>query len=242
MAVLMTGWLLAAALAAPAEMPVARCKAVFDTPPSATPANHSVDAPLLGNGDFLAALGAGDGKSLGARFYLSKNDLWRLGRAGIGPRPLAVLRITTEGATPATGWRTEQTLLDATTVTTMPAGERTLRLRPWMAAKQNLLVAEMTALGGAIPVSARLEPAGNDGPVLDDNHQPFLLGGEGYGGGRWAWHGRIESVRLDARALPDAELGRLAAREALAGAAADFALAADERLDRKSTRLNSSHT
>lgn len=46
-------------------------KALWTSPPSRTPANHSVDGPLMGNGDFGVCLG---GKPEALRFYLSKND------------------------------------------------------------------------------------------------------------------------------------------------------------------------
>ena len=52
---------------------VGRYRAEFTAPPKRIPTDRSVDAPLLGNGDTLVALGGGPEK---LQFYINKNDLW----------------------------------------------------------------------------------------------------------------------------------------------------------------------
>ena len=62
---------------APGPARVGKYRAVFTTPPKQIPSRFAVDAPLLGNGDTLVALGGGPAK---LQFYINKNDLWVMKR------------------------------------------------------------------------------------------------------------------------------------------------------------------
>jgi len=69
-------------------------KNYWTKPPQRIPGNFSVDAPLLGNGDLTMSIGF---KEQTLRFYLSKNDFWRLrSRAdGLsGPRVVGFVNLT----------------------------------------------------------------------------------------------------------------------------------------------------
>ena len=136
-------------------------KALFRYPPRATPSKTAVDGPLLGNGDMGVCIGAiGDGQ----RFWLAKNDFWKLTdrtRSG-GPRVLGGLDVTLAGL--GGGWPAEQHLYDAVTVSTFkrtkpPAG---VVMRSWVAATENVLVVELTASGADATAKVKLWVASGD--------------------------------------------------------------------------------
>src|SRR6478735_10624864 len=72
-------------------------KNTWTTAPTNIPNNVSIDAPLMGNGDLTMTVGYKAGV---LRFYLSKNDFWRLKSQSdnlSGPRVGAFLDISIEG-------------------------------------------------------------------------------------------------------------------------------------------------
>ena len=158
--------LLALATGAPAaEMRVMNHRAVFTTPPKKIPSNNSVDAPLLGNGDTLAALAGSPDK---LRFHINKNDLWLMRAAkGSEPRPLARLELDFPGLQDAT-YRVEQDLQQAITTGRFTQAGVTLVLETGMAATENLLWIKLSAEGGTLQGRAGLYLAGQDVAATGD--------------------------------------------------------------------------
>lgn len=156
-------------------MRVERNKAIFTEPPAAVPdgnvdvsgsgrwkiwqnAGTKIDAPILGNGDLLAAV-AGDGRY--PQFWFTTNDFWQMESAanweffhdnssakcdpavsGGSPRPVGRMVFdipAMEGAK----WYTEQNFATGETITilTNSAGEK-CSLKSWVAADENILVVE----------------------------------------------------------------------------------------------------
>lgn len=187
----------------------ARHRAVFTSPPTGTPADHSVDGPLLGNGDLLVALG---GNPDGPRFHIGKNDLWRMrSGGGAAPRPLARLDLDMPALAGAS-YRVEQTLADATTVATFERGDLALRMRSWVAADDPLLVMELSAAGGTIPVKAMLHEGGvSEAPLasLRGTGNRINLGREQHGKARWYLHGLLDEVEVYGTGLSDRDVARL---------------------------------
>ena len=144
---------------------VSRHKAVFDRPARRLPSRTQTDAPLLGNGDMAAALG---GPPEALRFYLSKNDFWRLkSRHGAsGPRVFGYLDIRLPELAGAS-YRVEQSLFDAVTRGVFVRGELTVTVRAYVAATGNVLVVELTAAGRGTPVTLTLSPAEGKGAQHD---------------------------------------------------------------------------
>lgn len=156
-------------------MTIERNKSVFLTPPVAVPdgnvdvsgggrwkiwqnAGTKIDAPILGNGDLLAAVA---GNARYPQLWFSTNDFWQMESAanweffhdnsvakcdpavgGGSPRPIGRMVFDIpemEGAQ----WHTEQQFSTATTVTTLTdkKGKRCF-MKSWAAAVENILVIE----------------------------------------------------------------------------------------------------
>ena len=132
-------------------------KAVFQGPPKATPSKTSVDGPLLGNGDMGVCL---SGLPEGQRFWLSKNDFWKLAHdynsGPSGPRVFGGIDLKFPGL--RGGWSAEQHLYDAVTVSKWSSDKvgASVEVRPWVAASENLLVVELTASGEDAEVEVNL--------------------------------------------------------------------------------------
>ena len=132
-------------------------RAVFSEAPRNTPSNTAVDGPLLGNGDFLVALGGVPEKQ---HLFLGKNDLWRLqhGNGNASPVPFGHLSMAIpalEGAS----YKVCQDLYSATTTGIFEGEKTTVRIRCYVAAARNLLVLELTATGRPAKVTLSLEVA-----------------------------------------------------------------------------------
>ena len=140
-------------------------RAVFTTPPQRIPSDNSVDAPLLGNGDTLAALGGPPDK---LQFYINKNDLWIM-RAGEGshPVPLARLELEFPGLKNAS-YLVEQDLQQAITTGRFTQAGATLLLETGVAATENLLWIKLSAEGGALQGRAGLYLPGQDAAATGD--------------------------------------------------------------------------
>src|SRR5688500_11207830 len=83
-----------AASAQHSEPAIGSFKNSWTTAPIHIPNNVSIDAPLMGNGDLTMTVGY---KASVLRFYLSKNDFWRLKSQSdnlSGPRVAAFLDIS----------------------------------------------------------------------------------------------------------------------------------------------------
>ena len=156
-------------------MRVERNKAVFTEAPAAVPngnvdvsgggrwkiwqnAGTKIDAPILGNGDLLAAV-AGDGRY--PQFWFTTNDFWQMESAanweffhdnssakcdpavsGGSPRPVGRM-VFDIPAMEGSKWYTEQNFATGETITilTNSAGEK-CSLKSWVAAEENILVVE----------------------------------------------------------------------------------------------------
>jgi len=141
---------------------VARYKTTFTAPPKRIPSTNSVDAPLLGNGDTLVALGGGPER---LQFYINKNDFWVMNRdAGSHPAPLARLDIDLPDLKGAS-YHVEQDLLHAVTTGRFAQKSRALSIETAVAATENLLWIKLSAEGGPIAGRASLFLPGQSPPV-----------------------------------------------------------------------------
>jgi alpha-L-fucosidase 2 len=137
--------------------PVEQYESVWTAVPSRTPANHSVDGPLMGNGDMTVAVG---GPPEAQCFYLAKNDFWRLkseyGKAYPAAFGHLAIRIPAlEGA----GFWSEQTWAVPETVATFTHQDTTVRMRSMVAATRNILLVELTTEGQAVEAEVWLNVA-----------------------------------------------------------------------------------
>jgi alpha-L-fucosidase 2 len=144
-------------------------KAVFRGLSKTMPIKTSVDGPLLGNGDMAVCLseivvrkegGRAHQVANGPRFWLSKNDFWKLAHDfNIGPSgPRVFGGIDVKFPNLRGGSETEQSLYDAVTVSRW-AGDKSgagVEVRSWVAASENMLVVELTALGRDVDVEVSL--------------------------------------------------------------------------------------
>jgi len=171
-------WL--AGSAAQAEEPQARAleivkdlEAIWTAPPARTPADHSVDGPLMGNGDMGVCLG-GPPKAL--TFHLSKNDFWKLKSAAksSGPRVFGTLQLACEKMKGA-GYRVEQSLFNGVTAISLDGEDLGVRILSWVAASENMLVIELSALKGTTEFQVSFQAdqgggstatAGRDGSMI----------------------------------------------------------------------------
>lgn len=156
-------------------MTVGRNKTIFEQPPVAVPAGNvdvsgggrwkiwqdagtKIDAPILGNGDMLAALA---GNARFPQFWITTNDFWQMESAasweffhdnasakcdpamGAGsPRPVGRIVFDIPELDQAK-WYTEQDFLTATTTTVFTEGDgKKCVLKSWIAAMENVLVVE----------------------------------------------------------------------------------------------------
>jgi hypothetical protein len=163
----------------------------FTTPPKKIPSNSSTDAPLLGNGDFLAAF-AGTADQL--QFHLSKADLWEL-RPDSGPRALARLSLELPAMTNAS-YRVTQDLRSALTTGVFEKNGVTLTVESAVAATENTLWVRLSTAGGSLDGACRLLRPGQTArpTALADTDQPAAVGRESYGGGRYYFDGEIADV------------------------------------------------
>jgi len=135
--------------------------AVWSTPPERTPADHSVDGPLLGNGDLKVAIG---GAPREQRFHLAKNDLWRLesGYGNSSPVSLGELALRIPDLEDAS-YEVIQSWVAPQTVGTFATAEGAVRCTSMVAATRNLLLLQLAAEGRAFEVDAVLRVSSGRG-------------------------------------------------------------------------------
>ena len=143
---------------------VATHKAVFITPPISTPHQSAVDAPLMGNGDTLVALG---GQPEQLRFYISKSDLWIM-RSDEQSHPVPLARLDLDlpefqGAP----YYVEQDFRTATTSGRFETAGKTLTLETCVSATENLLIIRLSAAGGPFQGRATLGPTRESDATVD---------------------------------------------------------------------------
>lgn len=194
------------------ETIVSRHKAVFTKPPVNIPSAGAVDAPLLGNGDTLVAIGGGPGK---LQFYLNKNDLWTLNSHGGSPRPLARLDLVFPELQDAS-YHMEQDLLTAVTTGCFEKEGRSLALETGVMATDNLLWIKLQAVKGVIQGTAQLSLPDRVPPALSGGTGRIQLGREQYDKGRWYLDGALDEVRIFGRALSADEVKTLAGSDEVA--------------------------
>jgi len=163
-------------------------KAVFKGLSMSTPIKTSVDGPLLGNGDMgvclseVAERGLDDRKMRqvvsGARLWLCKNDFWKLAHdfktGPSGPRIFGGIDVKFPGL--EGGSNTEQNFYDAVTTTTWKRNKDggRVEMKSWVAASENMLVAELVAFGKEVDVDVNLW-------VQDGDHSEVTKGEAGAG-------------------------------------------------------------
>jgi len=189
-------------------------KVVFTAPPGRIPSNGPTDAPLLGNGDLLAAFG---GPPEALQFHLSKADLWEI-RPDAGPRGLGRMDLAFP-AMKGASYRVDQDLLHGTTTGSFGKNGVTLTVASAVAATDNILWVTLSATGGDVKGSALLKNAGQAGApeAVVDNDRPVTIGKEGYGGGRYYFDGEIADVVVSPSPPAPAATGRPTAITAFDG-------------------------
>ncbi|MBK6284729.1 MAG: hypothetical protein IPF54_20720 [Draconibacterium sp.] len=128
--------------------------------PSHIPNNVSIDAPLMGNGDLTLSVGI---RENGLRFYLSKNDFWRLVSQGdglSGPRSVGFVDVSIAGFNDAT-FSAEQLLQNGVTTSVLKKNNQKIEAKSWVSATDNLIFIELKAIDNAVNVAINLSAPEN---------------------------------------------------------------------------------
>lgn len=191
---------------------VGHYQSLFSHPPSQIPNNGAVDAPLLGNGSTLAALGGSPGL---LQFYLNRNDLWIMQTNGSGgPLPLSRLDVTLSGMAGAS-YGVQQDFLHGMTTGQFVTNGITLNLETAVSATSNLLWVLLSTTSGSVTGQASLFISGGASITTDNND--LQLGREQYGSGRWYMDGLLDEVRVYTRTLSATEIAMLSATQNVSG-------------------------
>ena len=139
------------------------------TSPPRTPSDNSVGAPLMGNGDLTMCVGFEADR---LRYYLSKNDFWRLRSQAdglSGPRIAGFVDLQIEGFKEA-GFTAEQSVKNGiTTCRLKKEGER-IESRSWVCATRNLIFIELISPVKSVRVTINLS--------TPDNRQALIKNGK----------------------------------------------------------------
>lgn len=130
-------------------------KNTWSKPPSHIPNNASIDAPLMGNGDVTMSVGC---KGDRLRYYLSKNDFWRLRSKAdglSGPRVVGFVDIKVNGFNEG-DFSAEQSLRNGVTACLLQNNAQSVMVKSWVSAIENLIFIEISAAGKATNVSINL--------------------------------------------------------------------------------------
>ncbi|WP_316794123.1 glycosyl hydrolase family 95 catalytic domain-containing protein [Pedobacter frigoris] len=128
--------------------------------PEHIPNNVSVDAPLMGNGDVTMSLGY---KGNCIRYYLSKNDFWRLRSQSdnlSGPRVAGFVDINIEGLNDG-AFTAQQMIKNGLTTCQLDKNTKTIIAKSWVSATENLIFIELEAKNEASKISIRLNSPEN---------------------------------------------------------------------------------
>ena len=128
---------------------IALFKNIWKHAPARVPDNVSIDAPLMGNGDLTMSVGYKKGI---LRYYLSKNDFWRLRSQAeglSGPRVVGFLNIQVEDFTDS-GFTAEQQILNGITTCEMKKDDHRVIAKSWISATDNLIFVELSAIKKSI--------------------------------------------------------------------------------------------
>jgi len=142
-------------------------KNIWTNPPAHIPNDVSVDAPLMGNGDITMSVGYVPNR---LRFYLSKNDFWRLKSQAdnlSGPRIVAFVNLNLNSIN-NNDFQADQNLSDG--VTTCTFSKSRLKVKSWVSATENLIFIELE--GGKTTVDLSIDL------TAPYNHQTILKTGQ----------------------------------------------------------------
>jgi hypothetical protein len=187
---------------------VGRYQSMFASAPAQIPNNGAVDAPLLGNGNMLAALG---GQPSRLQFYINRSDQWVMqASGGGGPRPLSRLDISLPGLQGAP-FNVRQDFLQGLTTGQFTNGATSVNMESAVAATGDLLWVLLSTTSGSVTGRADLLIAG--GAALAENSNHLQLGREQLNNGRWYLDGLLDEARIYSRALSAAEIATLSATQ-----------------------------
>jgi len=124
---------------------VSKYRNIFTAPPSRTPSQVAVDAPLLGNGFTAAAIA---GKPEQQNYYLARNDFWRLVSQVDNSFPAVLGKLSIDiPALKNASYRIEQDLYTATTYSVFSKGDTAVKMKSIMAASKDWLLIDITNAG-----------------------------------------------------------------------------------------------
>ena len=150
---------------------------LFEKPPEHTPADHSIDAPLLGNGDVGVAIA---GNSWTREYLIAKNDFWKLRkgrRFGGGPAPIGSLTLNFRDLFRVGTYRVKQDIRSGVALGEFASGVRSISTKSWVAATENILIIEVTCKGEATTIDAELSVASGRGSESECREDPQSLWG-----------------------------------------------------------------
>lgn len=119
----------------------------------------------MGNGDVTMSVGYGEN---GLRYYLSKNDFWRLRSKAdhlSGPRVVGYLDIHIEGLDHA-DFAAEQMIRNGVTICHLRKGDRKVVVKSWVSATENLIFIECSTTHQMTPLSVSLSAPDNKQAAL----------------------------------------------------------------------------
>ena len=129
---------------------------IFLKPPQSTPVDHSIDGPLMGNGDVGVAI---SGPAETMQYWIAKNDFWKLRegrRFDGGPAPIGGLTLHCRDLFRVGTYRIEQDLYSAETIGTFQSEDRHILIKSWVAATENILIVEIENKGASSLFEAEL--------------------------------------------------------------------------------------
>ncbi|NWJ51616.1 MAG: hypothetical protein HXX14_12190 [Bacteroidetes bacterium] len=135
-------------------------KNIWLKPPQNIPNNTSIDAPLMGNGELTMSVGY---KENFLRYYLSKNDFWRLRSQAdglSGPRVAGFLDIKIEGFNNV-DFSAEQFIKNGITTCLLNKNSQKIEAKSWVSATDNLIFIELNAIDKSATVSIKLTAPDN---------------------------------------------------------------------------------
>jgi alpha-L-fucosidase 2 len=132
---------------------VAELTTTWEAPPSPFARRESTAAPLLGNGSLAVCFG---GPAEALRFFINRNDFWRLSDNNQGKQKLAALLDLNMPDLAGASYRLDQAIRDGTVTGTFVKGELTVRLTCRLMATEDVLMVDLCAEGGETPVDLAL--------------------------------------------------------------------------------------
>ena len=135
-------------------------KNYWNKPPSRTPGDISVDAPLMGNGDLTMCVGFHEDL---LRYYLSKNDFWRLRSQAdglSGPRVAGLVDFKFDGFIKA-DFTAQQLIKNGITTCQLIKDSQRVEIQSWVCATSNLIYIELNSVNKPVTVSIKINVPAN---------------------------------------------------------------------------------